>query len=174
MKHMSSVPVFSRAQLTSLRWLMASISIGLCIPATTHAQSPPADCIDEAAMHHRVSPHVLRAIAWQESRMRPDAIGKNKNGTRDYGAFQINSIHLPRLRNYGVDVKTLMDPCSSAYVAAWILREQIQLYGNTWRAVGAYHSRTPALNVRYAQSVVRVLRSWNVEIEGSRQLQYAP
>ena len=140
-----------------------ALVLGLGALGSAHAQTRGAtDCIHEAAVHHQVSPYVLRAIAWQESRMRADAVGKNRNGTLDYGAFQINSIHLPRLKSYGVNVQTLMDPCLSAYIAAWILREQMNLYGNTWRAVGAYHSRTPALNVRYAQSVIRILRSWGI------------
>ena len=97
--------------------------------------------------------------------MRADAIGKNRNGTVDYGAFQINSIHLRRLGTYGVDVNALMTPCTSAYVGAWILREQMNIYGNTWRAVGAYHSRTPALNLRYAKAVAGILKKWGFKID---------
>src|SRR5262249_9697979 len=57
----------------------------------------PADCIDDAALHHQVNPYVLRAIGWQESRLNPEALHRNENGTTDLGAFQINSIHLPTL-----------------------------------------------------------------------------
>jgi hypothetical protein len=35
-------------------------------------------------------------------------------------------------------------------------------YGNTWQAVGAYHSETPALRDKYAQQIVAILRKWNL------------
>ena len=124
----------------------------------------PPDCITAAAAHHQVSPYILRAIAWQESRLNPAAVNRNRNGSVDYGAMQINSIHLPRLAAFGVDEKRLMEPCVSAYVGAWLLREQFERYGNSWQAVGAYHSRTPALNARYAAGVRRTLARWGVEL----------
>ena len=34
-----------------------------------------------------------RAVAFAESRLNPNALGKNTNGTTDCGVFQINSIH---------------------------------------------------------------------------------
>ncbi len=39
-----------------------------------------ADCFEEAAGYQHVNPWVLRAIAWQESRGRADAIHRNNNG----------------------------------------------------------------------------------------------
>lgn len=102
-----------------------------------------ADCFEEAAGYQHVNPWVLRAIAWQESRGRADAVHRNNNGTVDYGKMQINSIHLRRLSSYGISRDALMHPCISVYVAAWRLREMTNKYGNTWAAVGAYHSETP-------------------------------
>ena len=62
------------------------------------AGSARADCFDEAAKYQKVNPLILRAIAWQESHNRPDALHKNANGSTDYGVMQINSIHLPIAR----------------------------------------------------------------------------
>jgi len=121
-----------------------------------------ADCIDDAAARHGVHPHVLRAIGWHESRLRPDAEALNRNGTRDIGAFQINSIHLPRLGRHGIDARALKDGCVSSEVAAWHYRQQIERHGNTWRAVGAYHSNTPARAAWYANAIVSVLMRWRV------------
>lgn len=70
-----------------------------------------ADCFDEAAKYQQVNPLILRAIAWQESRNRPEALNKNTNGSVDYGLMQINSIHLPTLSRYGIGRDTLMEPC---------------------------------------------------------------
>ncbi|SMG37440.1 lytic transglycosylase domain-containing protein [Paraburkholderia susongensis] len=126
------------------------------------AGSARADCFDEAAKYQKVNPLILRAIAWQESHNRPDAQHKNANGSTDYGVMQINSIHLPVLAQYGISQGTLMEPCKNVYIAAWHLRRQMNKYGNTWQAVGAYHSETPALRDKYAQQIVAILRSWKL------------
>jgi soluble lytic murein transglycosylase-like protein len=119
-----------------------------------------ADCIEEAAVHHQVNAQVLRAIGWQESRLDPAAVGHNANGSTDIGAFQINSAHLPDLARFGVTARLLADGCVSAYVAAWYYRRQIDRLGNTWGAVGAYHSRTPARATGYAHRIAAILMSW--------------
>lgn len=42
-----------------------------------------------------ISPNLLHALAWHESRFNPAAVGAvNSNGTRDYGLMQINSVNL--------------------------------------------------------------------------------
>ncbi|WAH66590.1 lytic transglycosylase domain-containing protein [Xanthomonas hortorum] len=124
-----------------------------------------ADCFEEAAGYQHVNPWVLRAIAWQESRGRADAIHRNNNGTIDYGKMQINSIHLQRLSSYGISRDALMQPCVSVYVAAWRLREMTNKYGNTWAAVGAYHSETPAERDKYAHAIHAILTKRGVVAE---------
>jgi len=121
-----------------------------------------ADCVDDAAAHHQVNALVLRAIGWHESRLDPAAVGHNANGSIDIGAFQINSIHLPDLARYGVTDRLLADGCVSAYVAAWHYRRQMDRLGNTWDAVGAYHSRTPSRAAWYANRIAAVLMTWGV------------
>lgn len=119
-----------------------------------------ADCFEAAAVYHQVHPMILRAIAWHESRFRADAIHQNENQSIDMGLMQINSVHLPELKRYGIDARTLQDGCASVYIGAWHLRRKIARYGNTWEAVGAYHSETPALRDRYAKSIIEILRQW--------------
>jgi hypothetical protein len=151
----------------------ASIAL-VALGATSLAMTATAraDCIDDAARHHQVNTLVLRAIGWHESRLQPDAIGRNRNGTVDLGAFQINSIHLLDLAHFGVDAQSLTDGCVSAYVAAWHYRHQVDLYGNTWAAVGAYHSRLPARSAWYANRIVEILMRWSVLPPGA--LPFAP
>ena len=62
-----------------------------------------------------------------------------------------------------------MSPCKTIYLAAWQLRKQVIKYGNTWAAVGAYHSATPALRDQYAQQIAAILRRWGV-LPGSRSV----
>lgn len=138
-----------------LLWL---IGLSAClINAPVHA-----DCFDEAGRYQKVNSWVLRAIAWQESRNRPEALNKNTNGSIDYGLMQINSIHLPILSRYGISSNMLMDPCKNIYIAAWHLRQKMDKHGNTWIAVGAYHSETPALRDRYARQIAAILTRWHL------------
>jgi soluble lytic murein transglycosylase-like protein len=140
----------------------ALLRVAAILSTLLAAGAAHADCFDEAAHYQRVNPLILRAIAWQESHNRPDALHKNANGSTDYGLMQINSIHLPTLAQYGISTNTLMEPCKNVYIAAWHLRQQMNKYGNTWQAVGAYHSQTPALRDQYAQQIVAILRKWNL------------
>ena len=120
-----------------------------------------ADCIDDAAARHAVNALVLRAIGWQESRLQPAAVGRNANGSIDVGAFQINSVHLSELGRYGIDRAALADGCVSADVAAWHYRRQIDQHGDSWLAIGAYHSQTPARAAWYANRIAAILMRWN-------------
>lgn len=106
-------------------------------------------CIAAAAKFHKVNDKVLRAILRVESTYNALAVNHNANGTIDVGIGQVNSIHFKELSTYGIAPGNLLDPCVGTYVAAWHLRRQIKLHGNTWFAIGAYHSVTPYYNSRY-------------------------
>ncbi|CAB3764320.1 lytic transglycosylase domain-containing protein [Paraburkholderia humisilvae] len=148
---------FSRSGAVSARWRLCALVLG-CVAWT----SANADCFDKAAAWQHVNPFVLRAIAWQESHYHGDARNLNTNGSVDYGLMQINTVHLPALSRYGIGKDALMSPCKNVYIAAWLLRQQINTYGNTWTAVGSYHSATPALRDQYAHQIEGILRRWHV------------
>lgn len=112
------------------------------------AQNPTA-CLQPAATYHGVNPNLLLAVLTVESRLNPNAIHKNANGTLDIGMGQINTIHLPELQRYGLNADHLMDACKATYVSAWLLRRGFNRYGDTWFAAAAYHSTTPVHNLRY-------------------------
>ncbi|MFP3637922.1 lytic transglycosylase domain-containing protein [Paraburkholderia sp. SIMBA_054] len=112
-----------------------------------------ADCFDDAAAFHNVNPTILRAISIVESGNKPYAVNRNSNGSVDYGQMQINSIHLPELARYHMSQEDLFDGCKSIYTGAWILRKGIDKYGNTWAAIGSYHSSTPYYRDQYAAKV---------------------
>ncbi|KVF40301.1 lytic transglycosylase domain-containing protein [Burkholderia vietnamiensis] len=116
-----------------------------------------ADCIDDAAMYHRLNPRLLRAIAQHESGMRADAINRNSNGSEDIGLMQINSSWLPKLAQYGIRREHLFNACVSAYVGAWILAANIKQFGPNWKAVGAYNAVTPSKQLVYASAIYRRL-----------------
>ena len=132
-------------------------------PATAEgaAAEQQLRCINAAAAYHEVSPWILRAIIFHESGGNAHAINHNRNGSVDLGLGQLNSVHLPELARYGVTRELLLDGCTNTYVTAWHLAKQVRQHGNTWLAVGTYHSRTPANRDRYATQIYQVLQSWN-------------
>ena len=125
--------------------------------APPQAVQSPERCIPAAAQHHRIDPRLLRAVLKVESDLRPWAFGRNANGTVDMGMAQINSIHLPELARHGIQSQHLFDPCVASYVAAWLLRKNIDRHGLTWRGVAAYHSLTPEHNQRYQGLLMNAL-----------------
>lgn len=119
-----------------------------------------ADCFDDAATYQKVNPTMLRAIQQVENAPgNPKAIGRNKNGSVDYGLMQINSIHLPELNKHGIHRKDLLNSCKNIYVAAWLLRRSMDRYGNTWAAAGGYHSNMPHERAQYARKVQKAIRT---------------
>jgi soluble lytic murein transglycosylase-like protein len=131
---------------------LTTLSVLLLIAApNAHA------CWEDAARRYGVNPAMLVAIARTESGMNPDAINRNRNGSVDLGLMQINSRWFPLLRQYGIGEQQLRDPCTSIHVGAWILSQNMQRLGNSWDAVGAYNSSSPALRAAYAQRVYRNL-----------------
>ena len=144
--------------------LQAAIAASALALATPCAH---ADCIADAAARHQVNAEVLRAIGWQESRLQPAALGHNANGSIDFGAFQINSVHLTELGRYGIGASALADGCVSAEVAAWHYRRQVDRDGDTWLAVGGYHSRNPTRAAWYANRIASILMRWRVTPPGA-------
>lgn len=143
-------------------WLSAAALATACLllgPAAAHADE---DCFARAGAYQGVNPLILRAIVWYESKGDPEAVHRNADGSIDVGQAQINSVHFAELRRYGVPPSALKDACVNTYVAAWMLKQKMIRYGNTWHAIGAYHSETPMLRDQYARSIHAVLVSWGV------------
>jgi soluble lytic murein transglycosylase-like protein len=146
----------------------ASVVIALLATAhQAHAQAPHpkvvvSACVTAAALFHGVNPLILNAIIFHESRNNSQLVLKNKNGSVDVGLAGLNSVHFTELARYGIKPDQLLDGCVNTYVAAWLLAKQVKANGNTWIAVGSYHSRTPEHRDRYAKQIYSVLRGWGV------------
>lgn len=120
-----------------------------------------ADCWEFAAKRYNIEVKLLQAIAQVESKMTPTSIGRNKNGTHDYGLMQINSIHLNRLSEKGISKSMLVnDPCISLLVGASILNDMINIYGYSWEAVGAYNAGVT--KKRYNQRMKYARQVWQI------------
>jgi soluble lytic murein transglycosylase-like protein len=119
-----------------------------------------ADCWEEAGQQFSIAPELLYAIAEQESNLDPRAIGHNRNGSRDIGLMQVNSMHLPQLAKQRITEQTLLnDSCQALKVGAGILADFMRRYGYSWEAVGAYNAGTatdggaPERRAQYAKKI---------------------
>jgi soluble lytic murein transglycosylase-like protein len=134
--------------------------LSLCLLLSSGATHAAATCTWEStAARYGVNPYVLYAIAQQESSLNPSAVNKNLNGSIDFGLTQINSQWLPHLKQFGINAGNLMDPCTNLHAGAYILALSVRRHGNTWNAIGAYHSSTPSRRDRYARSIYQRLRA---------------
>ncbi|QGZ65349.1 lytic transglycosylase domain-containing protein [Paraburkholderia acidisoli] len=136
------------------------VSFGAPLAWAAPAATGGEECFEKAGAWQGVNPLVLRAVAWRESKGDAAAINHNANGSIDVGQAQINSIHFPDLLREGIPHRALTDPCVNIFVAAWLLKQKMVRYGNTWRAIGAYHSETPRERDAYARSIQAILVSW--------------
>ncbi len=128
---------------------IALVFLVILLPFSAHAF-----CFQEAGQKYAVSPRLLWAIAKAESNFDPSSINRNRNGTIDVGLMQINSIWADQL---GGTWDALGNPCTNVMAGAWILSQCIRDYGNTWQAVGCYHSRTPTRRDAYASRIAAIL-----------------
>ena len=141
----------------ALRALCAAFFVLFVTGGVAHADE---DCFMKAAVYQGVNPSILRAIAWYESKGDASVVNRNANGSIDVGQLQINSIHFGDLAKEGVPHRALTDACVNIFVASWLLKQKMVKYGNTWRAVGAYHSESPKLRDAYARSIQKILVEW--------------
>lgn len=116
-------------------------------------------CFISAALFYGVSYELLVAIAKVESNLNPRALGRNNNRSYDIGIMQINSSWLPYLKKYGVRIEHLWDPCYNIHIGAMVLRNCINIHGNSWRAVDCYNkgSRRAKNSSKYVWNVYRTL-----------------
>lgn len=81
-----------------------------------------ADCFDMAGRDYRIDPDLLRAISWQESKWKVNAIGKNPGAGYGAGLMQIDSQHQGELSQYGIKPGHLLtDACLNIYTGAYYL-----------------------------------------------------
>lgn len=128
------------------------LTLSLIATVTTAAH---AFCFAEAGDRYSVSPLALWAITKAESDFNPGAVNYNKNGSIDVGLMQINSIHAKQL---GKTWDLLFDPCTNVMTGAWVLRQCIDQYGNTWEGIGCYNSRTPSIRNAYAARIAKIIQ----------------
>ena len=118
------------------------------------------ECLASVASEYDIHPDILLAILFVEGGTVGENSRANANGSYDIGLFQINSIHLNKLKGYGITEDQLRnDGCVNARVAAWHLATVVSSselsaassedeYLST---LARYHSFTPQYNAIYAK-----------------------
>lgn len=127
---------------------------------STPSKELTVDCIKKAAEAYGIHPDILIAILIVEGGAN-GVVSKNRNGSYDLGAFQINTINLPSLnKDFGISKDEIKyDACLSASIAArHILQSLIGAkfdgtYESYLSAIARYHSKSPVENKIYAQKL---------------------
>jgi hypothetical protein len=119
-----------------------------------------AACLATAAHAYHLPELYLYAILKTEGGQVGQAV-LNTNGTYDLGPFQINSSWGPAIGRYWhVSVPTALqhvrdNGCANALIASAILKKMlIETKGDFPKAIGYYHSHTPALAAQYRNVVL--------------------
>jgi len=157
---------------TALAFERAKVSVPVSAPLTLN-------CIADAAQASGLPLAALVGILAAEGGRTGEALS-NANGTWDMGNFQINTVHVNELAAMGIDPDLVLhDGCVNAHAAAWVLKKEYARTGDIWKAIGAYHSRTPhrrdAYVARVKDHLIRLgkrgltsMRSLDLQPEDSR------
>lgn len=120
-------------------------------------------CMLLAASFYGLPPRVLPSIQVVEGGA-PNVVHDDSNGTADLGVMQVNTLWIPALARVthltadDVRSRLLGDACFNIAAAAAILRTYLNETHDLMRAIGDYHSHTPALNQSYQLAVVGAAR----------------
>ena len=113
------------------------------------------------AQIYTLPPRVLPSIQAVEGGA-PGLVHLNTDGSEDLGVMQVNTIWIARLVRYTrldastVRARLLGNACFNIAAAGLIMRTYLdEAHGDLLRAVGYYHSHTPALHEAYKAKVLR-------------------
>ncbi len=116
-----------------------------------------AQCVEHSADFYQVHPDILYAILLVErGEVGKATVDVNSDGTRDIGPAQVNSIHLPELRELGISETELKsDGCLNIYVQARYLSivlsqvDSIQSEEEYLFAIARYHNKDRKIATPY-------------------------
>ena len=122
-------------------------------------------CMALVASVYHLPPRVLPSIQAVEGGF-VGSVSHNADGSDDFGVMQVNTVWLgplarvSRLPEPEVRRRLIADPCFNIAAAGLIVRTYLnETHGDLLRAVGNYHSHTPALNADYQSRVLAAARA---------------
>ena len=123
---------------------------------------PYLACMAMVASLYHLPPRVLPSIHAIEGG-RIGTVSRNRNGSEDLGVMQVNTLWLPQLARYtGLSEAEVRDrlihrACFNIAAAGAIMRTYLdEANGDLMRAIGYYHSHTPARHDAYRARVMGV------------------
>lgn len=157
------------------------VIVGSPLMASAHPIGKPTlNCVVAAANTQRVPADLLLGIQSVE-RGQTGGSNSNSNNTYDIGAFQINSLFLPRIASMGGSEYDLSNRgCYNANVAAMLLREALQHPKKQsldfYSRASGYHSWTPRYNQIYRNKLIKYTQEWQqwLQANGMSNLISAP
>lgn len=126
------------------------------------------ECVLASAVKRDVPANVLLAIAQIEGG-KEGLVKTNANGSYDFGRWQINSVHVEEMAEYGVSPEVfryyvLHDGCYGADFAAYRLQRCFNnpkwANRDVWEKAACYHSKTPSKNAIYRAKLKPPARAW--------------
>ena len=121
-------------------------------------------CMALVASVYQLPPRVLPAIQAVEGGF-VGSVSGNADGSDDLGVMQVNTLWLgtlarvSRLPPAEVRRRLVFAPCFNIAAAGLIMRLYLnETHGDLLRAVGDYHSHTPALNADFRERVLAAAR----------------
>ena len=174
------------------RKVLALLVLGGAVVSSVNAEqiSPMGPFFQEAAQFWGVPVAWTQAIADVESGHNPWALNIEGKGYQfaskeqalamakkadgesrsfDSGIMQVNNFWL---KKYGIPLEAAFDPLANIYLGSWILKQEIDRRGQTWEAVGAYHSPDEVRGGKYAEMVKEALNK--VRGPGARMIHASP
>jgi hypothetical protein len=122
---------------------------------------PLLACMVAAAAFYHLPPRVLPSIQAVEGGW-IGAVHRNADGSDDLGVMQVNARWIEKLSRVTalpqdvVRARLIGDGCFNIAAAAAIMRTYLnEAHGDLMKAIGYYHSHTPALSLDYDEKVLR-------------------
>lgn len=125
---------------------------------------PDLTCVVAAAQRRNIPVDIMLGIQSVERGETGQQV-RNRNVSYDLGAFQINTIHLPRIAQMGGSKDDLLNRgCYNAEVASLLLYEALthpkKQHEDIFTRAAGYHSWNPKHNQTYRHKLISYTRQW--------------
>lgn len=133
----------------------------------------PENCIQQASAIYGVPRRDIVALLKNEGG-RPGIAVQDANGTQDLGPMQVNTCHLPTLREFGYSYKLLKyNPCANVMAGTWVFARCLAATGNLIAASACYNAGTGDMQAAWADGYVqRFSAHLGLSIAGGPQKHY--
>ncbi len=126
-------------------------------PAWTHQadfHGAPISCIAAASRQYGVPKRDIIALMKNEGAA-PGVAAHDSNGTTDLGPMQVNTCHLPFLRQYGYSYQVLKNnACANVIAGTWVFTRCLAQTGNVLNAAACYNAGVGAMPIAWQSGYV--------------------